>query len=218
MFCAGDETGAAGVSFSTHGLHDAQAMRHADADQLSLALIAARNQTLRWLSLFESAGDVAAPTPHAHFEPARWLAGHAGWWQERWIARNVQRSRGAQGDATRAPLASIEPDADRWWDPLACPPDQRWSLLLPDFEATRAYMVDTLETTLELLAAAAADDTACITFALRYRPKTHSSNASPRWPRRSNCKPRWRWCRRACSASHASRCVGVRSAGRSARR
>ena len=159
MFCAGDETGAAGVSFSTHGLHDAQAMRHADADQLSLALIAARNQTLRWLSLFESAGDVAAPTPHAHFEPARWLAGHAGWWQERWIARNVQRSRGAQGDATRAPLASIEPDADRWWDPLACPPDQRWSLLLPDFEATRAYMVDTLETTLELLAAAAADDT-----------------------------------------------------------
>ncbi|MEO5770933.1 MAG: hypothetical protein ABIQ29_02575 [Burkholderiaceae bacterium] len=54
-------------------LADAQAMRHADADWLSLALMAARNQTLAWLSLFEDEAEAAA------FQSALQLAGHVAW-------------------------------------------------------------------------------------------------------------------------------------------
>ena len=121
-------------------LHDAQAMRHADRELLSLALMHARNRTLAWLGVLED-------------DPqACWLAGHGAWWQERWIARNVQRSRGARTDPTRTPLASIEPDADLWW---ARPAD-----VAPPPDGLRAYLAETLEITLDLLAAtpAVADD------------------------------------------------------------
>jgi gamma-glutamyl hercynylcysteine S-oxide synthase len=122
-------------------LTDAQAMRHADAELLSLALMHARNRTLAWLTVLE------------RLPPARWLAGRTGWWQERWIARNVQRSRGAAAEATRAPLASIEPQADAWW---ALPGD----VCGPTPEALRAYLAETLDVTLDLLAAADGSDDA----------------------------------------------------------
>ena len=116
-------------------LAEAQAMRRADRELLSLALMHARNRTLAWLTTLER-------LPHAC-----WLAGRAGWWQERWISRNVQRSRGAEADATRAPLASIEPQADAWW---ALPMEGAG----PTPEALRSYLAETLEVTLDLLAAA----------------------------------------------------------------
>jgi gamma-glutamyl hercynylcysteine S-oxide synthase len=119
-----------------NALEDAAAMRRADRELLSLALMHARNRTLAWLAALE------------RLPAACWLAGRAGWWQERWIARNVQRSRGAAADATRAPLASIEPHADRWW---AQPADDEPG---PTAEALRPYLEETLEVTLELLAAA----------------------------------------------------------------
>lgn len=122
-------------------LTDAQAMRHADRDLLSLALMHARNRTLAWLTLLE------------RLPGACWAAGRAGWWQERWIARNVQRSRGAASDLTRPPLASIEPLADGWW---AHPGDDGG----PPPDALRAYLEATLEVTLELLAAADDNDDA----------------------------------------------------------
>jgi iron(II)-dependent oxidoreductase len=131
-------------------LHDAQAMRHADRELLSLALMHARNRTLAWLGVLEPH---AARTPDG-LMPAWWLAGRAGWFQERWIARNVLRSRGAAADATRAPLASIEPEADGCWtDAPREPPD----VALPD---VRAYLAETLEITLDLLAGASEDDDA----------------------------------------------------------
>jgi gamma-glutamyl hercynylcysteine S-oxide synthase len=117
-----------------NALEDAAAMRRADRELLSLALMHARNRTLAWLAALE------------RLSAARWLAGRAAWWQERWIARNVQRSRGAAADATRAPLASIEPLADDWWG-LAR--DDAG----PTPEALRAYLEETLEVTLDLLAA-----------------------------------------------------------------
>ena len=115
-------------------LDDAQAMRNADRELLSLALMHTRNRTLAWLTVLE------------RLPGACWIAGRAAWWQERWIARNVQRSRGAAADVTRAPLASIEPLADGLWaqpgDASGPPPD-----------ALRAYLEETLEVTLDLLAA-----------------------------------------------------------------
>jgi ergothioneine biosynthesis protein EgtB len=52
----------------------------------------------------------------------------------------------------------VLPDADRWYDSSNVPHDSRWELDLPDLEATRQYLVDTLETTLDLLAGATRDD------------------------------------------------------------
>jgi formylglycine-generating enzyme required for sulfatase activity len=122
-------------------LHDAQAMRHADRELLSLALIEARNRTLAWLALLERVAD------------ARRLAGRAGWWQERWIARNLQRASGDEADRSRAPLASIEPQADAWFDGGG-------DAAVPAADTVRAYLEATLETTLELLAGAGAGDDA----------------------------------------------------------
>jgi gamma-glutamyl hercynylcysteine S-oxide synthase len=114
-------------------LHDAHAMRHAGRELLSLALMHARNRSLAWLAALEAQPDAA------------WLAGHAGWWQERWIARNVERARGAAADAERAPLASIEPVADACWARASA------DAAAPSLPDLRAYLAETLEVTLELL-------------------------------------------------------------------
>jgi formylglycine-generating enzyme required for sulfatase activity len=122
-------------------LDDAQAMRCAGRELLSLALIGSRNRTLAWYAVLERIDGACA------------IAGRVGWWQERWIARNMQRARGAAADATQAPLASIEPKADAWWGP------QRHTDASAA-TALRAYLEAALEATLELLAGAAEDDTA----------------------------------------------------------
>ena len=137
------------MSLRAAALDDALAIRGADADLLSLALIDARNLTLRWLEVFEARGqdgnDDGGP-------PARWLAGHAGWYAEYWIARHVQRGRGEHADPSALRLPSVDARADAWFQPGAAGP--------PDAAAVREYLAATLDVTLELLAAAAADDDA----------------------------------------------------------
>ena len=134
-------------------------MRSADKGLLSLALIDARNQTLRWIGAFDGAPALATPMT-AGIDPAPWTAGHIGWFQEHWIARNMQRQRGERGDPTHPKLASILPEADRCFDPAAVGPSGRWSLELPALQTLKQYLVDTLETTLDLLEAAPDDDAA----------------------------------------------------------
>ena len=127
---------------------------------LSLALIDARNRTLRWIGAFEA----VLGNPKLKFEARPdanlllWELGHVGWFQEYWIARNVQRQRGEACDATGPKLASILPEADRCFDPTSAPRASRWALPLPDLQTTRQYLVETLETTLELLEGASEDD------------------------------------------------------------
>ena len=145
-------------------LADAETMRNADSELLSLALMQSRNQTLAWLALFERHAELPAPQPEAWFEPALWLAGHAAWRQERWIARNLQRRRGAAIESTYAALASIEPQADAWWSGGVLADRSAWRAAAPGFDATRAYAAETLEITLELLAAAAPHDTGLHVF------------------------------------------------------
>ena len=149
---------------SAAAIHDAQHMRQAGAELLSLALIDARNHTLRWLAAFEPQLSALAQVPDV--DPPLWLVGHAGWFQERWIARNVQRQRGEAADATGPRLASIEPRADDAFDPDCQPRGQRWGLALPDATALRGYLADTLETTLDLLASAGDDDAALYFYRL----------------------------------------------------
>ena len=143
-------------------------MRMADKEQLSLALIDARNQTLRWAAGCEAApGGIALTAPGAMPNAARsginpplWQIGHIGWFQEHWIARNVQRQRGERGDPTRPKFASILPEADRCFDPEAVPPESRWAIELPALQTLKQYLFDTLETTLELLASTPDEDDA----------------------------------------------------------
>jgi ergothioneine biosynthesis protein EgtB len=131
---------------------DTAQMRHAGRELLSLALIDARNHSLRWAAAFES----GAPGGAA---PLLWELGRLGWFQEYWIARNVQRQRGERCDASRPKLASILPQADALFEAASPVP-------LPDLQTIRQYLVDTLETTLELLEGAAEDDDALYFYRL----------------------------------------------------
>ena len=130
---------------------DSPRMRHAGKELLSLALMDARNHTLRWFAAFE-----AMPGGPGH---VAWDVGHAGWFQEHWIARNVQRQRGEHADSTHPKLASILPEADALFERAS-------GAAQPDAQTLRQYLVDTLEMTLELLEGAADDDDALYFYRL----------------------------------------------------
>ena len=105
-------------------------LRHAGKDRLSLALIDSRNCTLRWLAAFERVLAPSAMTvpPSPEVDPPLWLALRAGWFQEWWIARNVQRNRGAACDPAPPRLASIEPGADHGAGAHGRPHAERWQI------------------------------------------------------------------------------------------
>ncbi len=133
-------------------------MRRAGKAELSLALMDARNHTLRWSHAFEAATslrpDGTPGLPRAAgpaFDPHDWLLGHIGWFQEQVVARNVQRHRGRLADARAPRLASIDPGADALYDPSLAPAHRRGSFTRPPIGSVRQYLIDTLEVTLELL-------------------------------------------------------------------
>ncbi len=132
----------------------------AGRELLSLALIDARNHTLHLLSLYEQAlGSAVEHVPRLQgVVPPVWLAGHIGWFAESWIARNTQRAFGSTCPARPTRLASVEPHADEWWNPLQGGPDVCWAEGLPGLVQTRSYLLETLEATLDLLARAAEND------------------------------------------------------------
>jgi formylglycine-generating enzyme required for sulfatase activity len=117
-------------------LDDPQAIRRAAPELLALALMDARNRLLALLALDEAD------------DTALLLALHAGWWQEYWIARHVQRGRGEHCEPQSARLAGIEPLADAW---------VAGEVERPTPDELRHYLRDTLEITLDLLAALPAD-------------------------------------------------------------
>jgi len=141
-------------------LIDSPVMRRAGRELLSLALMDARNHTLHLFGQYQNALEATnfeVPCS-AVLNPPLWLLGHVGWFQERWIGRNLQRSLGTRCETAHARLASMEPNADRWWDPDQVPHATRGMLDLPSMERCRAYLLETLESTLELLEKAGADD------------------------------------------------------------
>ena len=137
---------------------DSAQVRHAGRELLSLALMDARNRSLRWVAVFEAAPAVLGGP--------LWQLGNIGWFQEHWIARNVQRQRGERCDATHPKLASILPGADAHFDPANLPPARRGAVALPDPQTIRQYLVDTLETTLELLESTPDEDEALYFYRL----------------------------------------------------
>ena len=145
-------------------------VRSAGKDLLSLLLMDARNQTLRWIAAFEAEFGSELGVPRsADAEPPLWTLGHIGWFQERWIGRNLQRQRGEQADGAQPTLASIQADADRWYDPALAPPAERWRLAeteLPDLQASREVLAATLDTTLDLLDGSDGSDAALYFYRL----------------------------------------------------
>ncbi len=83
--------------------------------------------------------------------PPQWEIGHVGWFQEFWVQR-----RGSQD----AP--SMLRGADRLYDSAQVPHGTRWSLDLPDIDATRRYCDSVMERSLEAL------DRAPLTHELAY--------------------------------------------------
>jgi len=143
-------------------IHDPYAMRRAGRELLSLALIDARNRTLRWLSAFHGAGVAAL---RSDFDPPLWLVGHIAWFQERTIARNLHRAQ-REGGASATTLASIEPRADAWFDPTISTRVERWRDTDIADAHLRDYLAATLEATLELLDRAPQDDAGLELFRL----------------------------------------------------
>jgi ergothioneine biosynthesis protein EgtB len=98
--------------------------------------------------------------------PPLWTLGHVGWFQEWWIARNLQRQLGVLADPGAVRLAAAEP----WADPLFGEPPGAWGNLwqvqLPDGAIIRQYLLATLEATLELLEKSPEDDAALYFFRL----------------------------------------------------
>jgi formylglycine-generating enzyme required for sulfatase activity len=132
------------IRFDNAALDDPKAIQHAGRDLLSLALIDARNGLLLRLAEDESPAALR-------------LALSAGWYADRWIGRHVQRQRGEACDASAPRLAGIEPRADAWAAGVGEPPTP---------EALRGYLAETLEITLDLLAAmpAPAENDAALYF------------------------------------------------------
>jgi len=150
------------VPHSPPSIHSAEAARQAGRDWLSLALIDSRNRTLRWLARFEATGTLHG-TPELRDAPLRCI-GRAGWFQEFWITRHVQRARGERSDAASLRLAAADPRADGWFD-LAH--GQPWNeAAAPAADEVRSYLEVTLETTLDLLAASDDNDTGLYVFRL----------------------------------------------------
>ena len=150
------------------GLSDPLQIRSAGRDLLSLALMDARNHTLQIFAEFQAAleqGSFVVPQLPT-VNPPLWELGHVGWFQEWWIGRNMQRARGVRCSAGQTRLASIEPLADHWWDSAQVPHATRWSLDLPAVDNCRAYLLDTLESSLDLLAKADGDDDALYFYRL----------------------------------------------------
>ena len=135
-------------------------MRRAGRELLSLALMDARNHTLHLLGEYEQALVTTAQDipERAELELPVWLGGHIAWLAEYWIGRNPRHRLGGACPPDAPRLASIEPMADRWFDPALAPHGERWQLQLPDLAAVKAYLLDTLESTLELLDKTSEDD------------------------------------------------------------
>ncbi len=151
MPTAPNQTTASRLSVDTHEI------RFAGADLLSLALIDSRNHTLHLMAEFERlmpdlrfAHDLSAPR-RGEVLPPQWLLGYAGWFQEYWVGRNTQRHLGLRCPPQPTMLASIEPRADACFDARLSNRAERWTQTYPDLDAIKAYLLETLETTLELL-------------------------------------------------------------------
>ncbi len=147
------------------------AARTLDRAALGSALRAVRAQTLRFFDAGEAAlgpGLRVPCTPELNLP--LWELGHVGWFADWWIARLAQHPQGLQADpiAPRTParLSRHGVDADALYNSSTVAHDRRWRLALPDADATRQDLAESLNDTLALLAQACDDDQGLYFFRL----------------------------------------------------
>jgi ergothioneine biosynthesis protein EgtB len=149
----------------------AAAARHArcaDGAALAAALRDSRAHTLATFAVYEQAlRDAGMAVPYTpEVNPPLWELGHIGWFQDWWLSRNPQRTRGhvADPDVPRAPPRRAGSDA--WFDSSRVPHTDRWRLPLPGADALRDDLAAGLHDSLELLRASAQHDDALYFFRL----------------------------------------------------
>src|SRR6478609_8669206 len=125
---------------TSQGYSKAQALRTGGTSLVREALLDARRRTLA-LALADTGMQVRyAP----ELNPPLWELGHVAWFQEYWIARNRQRGLGIKCKPEHRRFPSALQQADALYDSGKVEHRSRWSLPLPDLEATLRYLDSTL--------------------------------------------------------------------------
>ena len=138
------------------GLGDhARALRQVDAAAQAQALAdALRHSRARTLGLIEAwvqaLPDLDVPQ-RDELNPPLWEWGHIAWFQEWWIARNLQRGHGTACDPMHARRASRLALADSLYDSTLVAHGTRWDLPLPGLATTLDYLADVQRDTLAWL-------------------------------------------------------------------
>lgn len=131
-----------------------EAARRGDRQFLAAALADSRARTLALLDAYAAALGESLTIPRSpQLNPPRWEAGHIGWFQDYWIARNRQRAHGIACDPDHQRPAGRLAWADALYNSSRVAHETRWQLDLPDLAATCAYLAEGLAETLTLLAA-----------------------------------------------------------------
>ena len=130
------------------------AVRTARAEVLAQALQATRARTLGLMQAWHQAlPDLSVPL-WPDMNPPLWEWGHIAWFQEWWTVRNRQRHLGTRSahDGEAFDACAL-PGADALYNSSQVAHDRRWSLPLPDLRATRAYLGQVLQRSLDHLQA-----------------------------------------------------------------
>ncbi len=138
--------------------------RNTDAAWLAAALRASREDTLSTFATLEhSLAQLSVPQRET-LNPPLWELGHIGWFQEFWIWRNPLRFAGAAADPDVPRLPGVRAQSDALYDSSKVPHDTRWSLPLPDADATRGDLAEQLEGALAWLRKAEEGSDAALYF------------------------------------------------------
>ncbi len=129
----------------------AQRLRTGNREDVRQALVDGRARTLALQADYARALPSLQVPQATALNPPLWEWGHIAWFQEFWIGRNRQRSRGTACDVTHNRAASLLNTADSLYDSSEVSHASRWHLPLPDLQATRAYLQITQAQTLDLL-------------------------------------------------------------------
>jgi EgtB-related family protein len=137
----------------------AETARRSGRTHLAEALRDARARTLALLDAYAVVlGETLAVPYSPQLNPPRWEAGHVGWFQDYWIARNRQRGRGIACDPDHERPTGRMAEADARYNSSKVGHTTRWQLELPDLVGTRDYLEAVLADTLALLAEAPETD------------------------------------------------------------
>jgi len=138
----------------------AEAARGGDAAWLAQALRDSRRDTLSTFAAYEAALEELRVPLRPELNPPLWELGHVGWFQAHWTTRNPQLARGWDADPDALPAHTD----DAFYDSSAVAHDRRWTLPLPDAQATRHQLAEQLEQTIALLEACTDDEPRTLYF------------------------------------------------------